>query len=165
MLSKLLKGQLANKLTIGARQAVISVIAAFVAYIPTHLIGLHQGFWSAITAIGVAQARLRDTTSTARKQFIGAAIGGMVGLALLVGFGDRLVIYAVAVMLSIVLCWLLNVGDSSQLAAITATILLLVPQTSSPELTFISRVSEVGWGVCVGVCVVWLEKHIARQED
>lgn len=61
-----------NRLFLGGRQAIISVIAAFAAYIPTHLIGLYQGFWSAITAIGVAQARFRDTTSTARKQFVGA---------------------------------------------------------------------------------------------
>jgi uncharacterized membrane protein YgaE (UPF0421/DUF939 family) len=153
-----------NRLFLGGRQAIISVIAAFAAYIPTHLIGLHQGFWSAITAIGVAQARFRDTTSTARKQFVGAAVGGAIGLVLLTGLGDHLLVYAIAVMLSITLCWIFGVGDCSQLAAITATIILLVPQTGSPEMTLVSRISEVGWGVCVGVSVVWLEGFISPSE-
>jgi len=38
------------------RQGLVSLVAAFCAYIPTHYIGLQQGFWSAITAISVAGA-------------------------------------------------------------------------------------------------------------
>ncbi|HEX3993137.1 MAG TPA: FUSC family protein [Acetobacteraceae bacterium] len=139
-------------------------MAAFAAYLPTHVIGLHQGFWSAITAIAVTQARFRDTASTARKQFVGAAVGGVVGLVLLLGLGDHLLVYAVAVMVSIILCWALNVADCSQLAAITATIILLVPWSGSPEVTFFSRVSEVGWGVCVGVSIVWLEERVPSNK-
>ena len=155
---------LAHRLSLGSRQALILVIAAFAAYLPTHLIGLHQGFWSAITAIAVTQARLRETTSTARKQFLGAAIGGVTGLVVLLGLGNHLLVYATAVMLSIVLCWVLNVADCGQLAAITATIILLVPWAGSPEMTFLSRVSEVGWGVCVGVSITWLEERITTNE-
>jgi uncharacterized membrane protein YgaE (UPF0421/DUF939 family) len=152
---------LTHRLSLGGRQALISVTAAFAAYLPTHLIGLHQGFWSAITAIAVAQARFRDTASTARKQFVGAAIGGMIGLVLLLGLGDHLLVYAAAVMVSVLLCWVLNIADCSQLAASTTTIILLVPWTGSPELAFLSRVSEVGWGVCVGVSIVWLEGRLS----
>jgi uncharacterized membrane protein YgaE (UPF0421/DUF939 family) len=155
---------LTHRLSVGARQALISVAAALIAYVPTHLIGLHQGFWSAITAIGVAQARFRDTTSTARKQFIGAAIGGGVGLVLLLGLGNHLLVYAIAITISVLVCWCLKVGDCSQLAAITTTIILLVPQTGSPAVTFLSRVCEVGWGVCVGVGVVWVEALISPDE-
>ena len=152
---------LTGRLALGSRLALISVIAAFAAYLPTHLIGLHQGFWSAITAIAVAQARFRDTASTARKQFVGAAIGGTIGFVLLLGLGDHLLVYAAAVVVSILLCWALNIADCSQLAAITATIILLVPLSASPEVTFLSRVSEVGWGVCVGLSIVWLEESLS----
>ncbi len=155
-----------NRFVPGLRQALISVVAAFVADIPTHLIGLHQGFWSAITAISVAQMELRDTQSTARKQFTGAAIGGAVGLCLILGFGDDLLVYASAIVLSVLACWLLKAKDASQLAAITATIILLVPHTGSPQLMLFSRLTEVGWGVCVGLSVVWLEDRITvRKRD
>ena len=153
----------ASRLAPGLRQGAISVVAAFVAYIPTHFIGLHQGFWSAITAISVAQTELRDTESTARKQFTGATIGGLVGLGLALGFGDGLTVYAAAVVLSVMACWLLNVSNASQLSAVTATIILLVPHIGAPQLMLFSRLTEVGWGVCVGISVVWIEDRIIRQ--
>ncbi len=159
MLSKILLRILA-RLSLGLRQAAISVVAAFLAYIPAHLIGLTQAFWSAITAIAVAQARFLDTKSTARKQFAGAAIGGVVGLGLILAFGDHLVVYAAAVVLSIIACWLLTVDDASQLAGITATIILLVPHTGTPERMLAARLSEVTWGVCVGIAVVWVEERL-----
>jgi uncharacterized membrane protein YgaE (UPF0421/DUF939 family) len=149
-----------HRLSGGGRQAVISVLAAFIAYLPTHLIGLHQGFWSAITAISVAQTEFRDSQSTARKQFTGAAIGGVAGLAVVLGFGDALPVYAAAVALAVLACWLLNIAESSQLAAVTATIILLVPHTGSLELMLFSRLTEVAWGVTVGLAVVWLEDRI-----
>lgn len=165
MILKLPERPRLTQLSLGARQAFISVTAALSAYIPTHLVGLHQGFWSAITAIAVAQASFRDTANNGRKQFIGAAIGGLVGLGLLLGWGDHLVIYAAAIAISVMLCWALNVSESSQLAGITATILLLVPQTSAPGLTFISRIAEVWWGVCVGISIVWIERRILRMRQ
>ena len=84
---------------LGARQGLISVIAAFAAYMPAHLLGLPQSFWGSITAIAVAQAKFQDTESAARKQFTGAAIGGAVALCLILGFGDNLGSYAAAVLL------------------------------------------------------------------
>ena len=145
---------------LGARQGLISVIAAFAAYMPAHLLGLPQSFWGSITAIAVAQAKFQDTESAARKQFTGAAIGGAVALGLILGFGDNLGIYAAAVLLSIIVCWLLDVADASQLAGVTATIILLVPHTGSPERMLAARLSEVTLGVCVGLFIVWLEERL-----
>ena len=155
------------RLTLGMRQACISLVAAFAAYLPAHLVGLTQAFWSAITAIAVAQAKFRDTESAARKQFTGAAVGGAIALCLISAFGDHLIVYAVAVVLAIIACWLLTVGDASQLAGITATIILLVPHTGTPGRMLAARLSEVTWGVCVGIVVVFLEERLVplRAEE
>jgi uncharacterized membrane protein YgaE (UPF0421/DUF939 family) len=152
-----------GRIALGLRQGVVSAVAAFCAYLPTHLIGLQQDFWSAITAISVAQMEFRDSTSTARKQFTGAAVGGAAGICLRLGFGDGLPVYAAAVVLAVLLCWVLNVADASQLAAITATIILLVPHTGSAQSMLVSRLSEVGWGVCVGILVAWAENKFIRK--
>ena len=160
VIDRIARWEIVRRLAGGCRQAIITVVAAFAAYLPTHLVGLHQGFWSAITAISVAQAEFRDTQSTARKQCMGAAIGGIVGLGLTLGFGDHLPVYAAAVLLSVIMSWVLNVSDAAQLAGITATIILLVPHNGSPELMLVSRITEVGWGVCVGIAVVWVEDRI-----
>ncbi len=139
------------------------MVAAFCAYIPTHFIGLQQAFWSAITAIAVAQMEFKATRSIARKQFIGAAVGGAIGLGMTLGFGDNLVVYASAVVLAVLICWLLNVGDASQLGGITATIIMLVPHTGTPQSILLSRLSEVAWGVCVGLAVAWATDRLVRK--
>jgi len=145
-----------RRLAAGAHHGVICAVSALLAYLPTRALGLQEGFWSAITAISVVQTEFQATRSTARDQFIGAAIGGTVGVCAALAFGTNLVVYAAAIVLSMISCWALNVGSVSRLSGSTATIILLVPHTGSPQRMFLARLSEVGWGVCVAVAIVWL---------
>lgn len=140
----------------GLHHGAISACAALIAFLPAHAIGLKESFWSAITAISVTQTEFRATQTTARDQFLGAAIGGLAGLCTFLALGESLVAYALAVVLAMLVCWVLNIASASRLAGITATIILLVPRTGSAQSMFASRLVEVGWGVCVAVAVVWL---------
>lgn len=145
-----------RRLAAGAHHGAISACAALLAFLPAHAIGLKESFWSAITAISVAQTEFQATRSTARDQFIGAAVGGLAGLCTFLALGSSLVVYALAVILAMLACWAMNIASASRLAGITATIILLVPHVGSPEGMFVSRIVEVGWGVCVAVATVWL---------
>jgi uncharacterized membrane protein YccC len=141
---------------------MISALAALAAYLPTRALGLQEGFWSAMTAIAVVQTEFHATQSTARDQFFGAAIGGIVALCALLAFGPHpavslhLAVYAAAVAAAMAACWALNVASASRLAGTTATIILLVPHVGPPWVMFGSRIGEVGWGVSVAVVTVWL---------
>jgi hypothetical protein len=42
---------------------------------------------------------------------------------------------------------------------------MLVPHTGSPETLLVSRLSEVGWGVCVGVATAWAVDKIVRWQN
>ena len=57
--------------------------------------------------------------------------------------------------LSMLACWSLNVSTAARLAGSTTTIIMLVPHTGSVGWMMFSRVTEVGWGVAVGLSVVW----------
>lgn len=152
----------------GAHHGAISASAALLAFIPAHAIGLGQSFWSAITAISVAQTEFHAAQTTARDQFLGAAVGGLTGLCAFFAFGQSLIVYALAAFLAMLACWAMNVASASRLAGITATIMLLVPHAGSPESMFVSRLVEVGWGVCVAVATVWVAgrlpaRHLSSQ--
>jgi uncharacterized membrane protein YccC len=156
---------LLRRLAAGAHHGAISACAAVLAFMPAHAIGLKESFWSAITAISVAQTEFRATQTTARDQFIGAAVGGLTGLCTFFALGQTLTVYALAVVLAMLACWALNVASASRLAGITATIILLVPHVGSPEGMFLSRIVEVGWGVCVAVAIVWLAGRLPAAHD
>jgi uncharacterized membrane protein YgaE (UPF0421/DUF939 family) len=139
----------------GFAQGLMSASAAILAYLPTKPLGLQEGFWGSITAIAVVQNELSTTRNSARDQFVGAAIGGMVSAAIVYLAGQSLAAYALAVVLSMAACWLLNVSSAARLAGSTATIIALVPHHGTVGGMMASRIAEVGWGVAVGIAVVW----------
>ncbi len=146
----------------GLAHGIMSSVAAIAAYLPTQLLELQEGFWAAITAVAVAQTEFGATRSTARDQFTGAAIGGLIGLAAYLTLGPSVPTYALGVVLAILTCWLLNVASACRLAGITATIILLVPHLGPVERMAGSRVLEVGWGVSVAIVTVWLVTRVNR---
>ncbi len=150
------------KLTGGLTQGMMSATAAIVAYLPTKPLGLQEGFWGSITAIAVVQTELRVTQTSARDQFAGAAIGGAISAIIVTLMGQHLVVYAMAVVLSMVVCWLANVSSAARLSGSTATIMLLVPHRGSVEGMLFSRIAEVTWGVTVGLMTVWLVNQAER---
>ncbi|MHC2021167.1 FUSC family protein [Methylobacterium sp. CM6247] len=142
---------------------LLSAGAAVLAYLPTQALNQREGFWSAITAIAVLQTEFRATRKVGRDQLLGAATGGLIGLGIWLGLGQHLASYALAVILSLTACWLLNVASAARLAGITATIILLVPHDGTAQHIFGSRVMEVGWGVTVAIIVGWLATRLARS--
>jgi uncharacterized membrane protein YgaE (UPF0421/DUF939 family) len=151
------------KLAGGLAQGLMSATAALIAYVPTKPLGLREGFWGSITAIAVVQSELSATRTSARDQFTGAAIGGLVSAIIVTLAGQQLVAYAVAVVLSMLACWLFNVSSAARLAGSTATIIVLVPHLGTAEwLMSVSRIAEVGWGVVVGISTVWLVNRVEK---
>jgi uncharacterized membrane protein YgaE (UPF0421/DUF939 family) len=140
----------------------MSAAAAIIAYLPTKPLGLQEGFWGSITAIAVVQSELRATQSSARDQFAGAAIGGFISAIIVTLAGQHLIAYALAVVVSVLACWLFNVNSAARMAGSTATIILLVPHQGTAGWMMMSRIAEVGWGVTVGVMTVWLVNKVEK---
>jgi uncharacterized membrane protein YccC len=152
-----------GRVTGGLTQGLMSTTAALIAYLPTRSLGLQEGFWGSITAIAVVQAELGATQTSARDQFAGATIGGLISAVILsVAGGQSLFAYGVGVTSSMLVCWLLNRSSAARLAGSTSTIILLVPHKGSVATMMFSRIAEVGWGVAVGVAVVWVVNRVEK---
>jgi uncharacterized membrane protein YgaE (UPF0421/DUF939 family) len=149
----------------GAAQGLMSAVAALLAYLPTRPLGLQEGFWGSLTAIAVIQGDFRATTSSARDQFIGAAIGGVVGAFIDTWVGQSLAAYCAAVLIAMTICWLFKVPSAARLSGTTATILVLVPHHSTTESMMLSRICEVGWGISVSIGLVWLTNTLKPRFD
>jgi uncharacterized membrane protein YgaE (UPF0421/DUF939 family) len=151
-----------DRVTGGLTQGLMSTAAALIAYLPTKPLGLQEGFWGSITAIAVVQAELGATQTSARDQFAGATIGGLISAVILSVAGQTLPGYGAGVTLSMLVCWLFNRSSAARLAGSTATIILLVPHKGSMAMMVFSRIAEVGWGVAVGVTVVWAVNRVEK---
>ncbi len=146
----------------GLYDAAMIGLAALLAYVPAHLVGIQEGFWGSIIAISVVQNEIGATKEIAKNQFIGVAIGGLFGLAGLLLFGPNAIVYAIAVFLSMLACSLLDVAGANRIAGIACTIVTLVPFGGTPLHIFLARVGEVTWGTCVGLGIVWIADRLSR---
>ncbi|TDA47650.1 FUSC family protein [Burkholderia pyrrocinia] len=142
----------------GVLMAIQAVCGACLAYTIGRALHTEQAVWAAVTAIAVTQHNYSDTMSLSRDQFVGAMIGGVLGFAGAALGGDRLVAYALAVALTIVCCWCLNVGSAARLGGVTATIVLLFPGNGP-----LMRLGEVTLGTVCALGVCWGMSRIERR--
>jgi uncharacterized membrane protein YccC len=122
-----------------------------------------QAFWAAITAIAVVQQNYTDMLSQSRDQVIGAAAGGVCGLAAATLAPENVGVYLAAVAVVMVGCWLLKVGSAARLGGITTTIVLLVPAQGPAWDVALIRFAEVSIGMACALPVGWLVSWLERR--
>lgn len=131
-----------------------AVAAALSWWLAQHL-GMHDGYWGAISAIIVLQSNFGATLTASRDRLLGTMIGAMCG------FGCSLIgvlpwNFIAAVLSAVVVCGLLKRRTSARLAGVTIAIVMLVPSSSSHWILALHRVAEVFIGIVVALAVATL---------
>ena len=136
--------------------ALKTAIAAGISYWIALLAGLSDGYWGAISAIIVLQSHVGSTVAASRDRLVGTLIGAAVG-AVFTLFGTSVWIYLLAVVVAMVACSLLGLKNSSRLAGVTVTILMLVHRTPSGFWSNwalpLHRVLDVLLGIVVALAI------------
>lgn len=117
-------------------------------------LGLHDGYWGAISAIIVLQSNFGATVTASRDRILGTLIGAAFGFSFSL-IGVLPWNYIAAVFLAVALCGLLGFRSSSRLAGVTITIVMLV-QSSSHKTIALDRVLQVLLGILVALAVTTL---------
>ena len=131
--------------------AAKSALAATLCYWIATLAGLHDGYWGSITAIIVMQSNVGSTVTASRDRLVGTLIGAAFGAVFSLP-GVSLWTYVPAMLLAMVTCSLLGLKNSSRLAGVTVTILMLVQQHGGSRwLLPLHRVLEVLLGIVIAL--------------
>ena len=117
--------------------------------------GLHDGYWGSISAIIVLQSNVGSTVKASRERLFGTFIGAALGFSFSL-FGPLLLSYILALLAAVILCGFLGLRDSSRLAAVTITIIMLVHKEGSRWSLALDRVGEVLLGIVVALAVTTL---------
>lgn len=152
-----------DRLLAGLGHALRAVLAAGLGYYAAMALGLEQGFWAAITAISVTQSSYAEVRHSSRDQFIGAIIGGVVGIAIATLVHSPFPAYAIALVLSMTLCWMLDLGAAGRIAGITVTIVMLVPHQGTFLQFALFRLGEVVLGAIAALLVTRLSDLVERR--
>jgi uncharacterized membrane protein YccC len=114
--------------------------------------GLPDGYWGAISAIIVLQSNFGATVSASRNRILGTLIGAALGFSFTL-VGALPWNFILAVFLAVIVCGLLGMRNSSRLAGVTISIVMLVHKGGSQWTVALVRVMEVVLGILVAVAI------------
>jgi uncharacterized membrane protein YccC len=135
--------------------AAKTALAAALCWWIARRLGLQDGYWGSISAIIVLQSNVGATVAASRDRMLGTLIGAALGFGFSL-FGPPLVSYVVALLVAIVACGLMGLRNSSRLACVTITIVMLVHKEGARWTLALDRVSEVILGIVVALAVTAL---------
>ena len=134
--------------------------------------GWRDGYWGSISAIIVLQSNVGATVTASRDRLLGTFLGAAFGFACSV-FGAPPWNYILALLMAIIVCGLLSLRNSSRLAAVTITIIMLVSKSGPRWELALDRVGEVLLGIVVALAVstlvfpdrarLWLRDGLAQE--
>ena len=117
--------------------------------------GMPDGYWGPISAIIVLQSNVGATVTASRERLLGTLIGAALGFSFSL-MRPLLLSYILAVLTAVIVCGMLGLRNSSRLAGVTITIVMLVHKEGSHWGLAITRVSEVLLGIVVALAVTTL---------
>lgn len=129
-----------------------TAMAAGLCYWLATLAHLQDGYWGSISAIIVLQSNVGSTVTASRDRLIGTLIGALFG-GLFSLMGTGLWPYLLAVITAMVTCSLLGLKNSSRLAGVTVTILMLVHRSVGNWTLPAHRVLEVLLGIVIALAI------------
>jgi uncharacterized membrane protein YgaE (UPF0421/DUF939 family) len=148
-----------------AGQAAKTGLAAAAALYSARFLGLPESYWAAISAIIVMYSDLSRTVKASGQRLIGTAIGVSIGGAFAAMFGQQLWAFALAVMLTLLVCGLLGFADAARLAGVAVAIVMLASRGGGPWTAALHRFLEVSLGIVIAVlfsAIPW-PKRVIRE--
>jgi uncharacterized membrane protein YgaE (UPF0421/DUF939 family) len=135
--------------------AARTTIAAVVSLLLARMLNLPESYWAPISAIVIIESTIGPQT-VAWQRFAGTALGAILGGLIATFFPPKLLVYAVAIFLCGTICAVLRLRGAYRFAAITLSIVLLIPHQRSAWIVASHRFVEVSLGIAVGLALALL---------
>ncbi len=134
---------------------VRAAVAAVLSVLAAHLLRLPEFYWAPISALVVLLSTTNPLES-AWQRFAGTAVGAAMGALIASFVHPTWLIYGVAVLVCGSVCAMLRLRASFRIAAITLTIILLIPHGGSQWVIALHRFIEVSLGIAVALVLAFV---------
>lgn len=135
--------------------AARTTVAAVVSMLLARALRLPEYYWAPISAIVIIESTI-DPRTVAWQRFAGTALGAVLAALIATFFRVTALVYAIAILLSGVLCALLRFRGAYRFAAITLSIILLISHQSPAWIVSWHRFLEVSLGIAVALIMAEL---------
>ncbi len=141
--------------------SVRTVVAAVVALLLAHLLKLPESYWAPISTIVIVQSTIAPHV-LGWQRFVGTALGAVLGATLTMLFPPNALVYGFGILVCGLVAWSLRIGGAYRFAAITLSIVLLIPHTSGPWIVAWHRFLEVSLGIAVALVMIVVWPHTKK---
>lgn len=144
--------------------AIRTAVAAVTSLLIARLFHLPEAYWAAISTLIVMQSTLGAALPISAQRFAGTALGAFVGGLVGSYFPGSVLVFALCIVLTGMLCAHFHVQRSAyRFASITLTIVILLRRPQTSWVTAAHRFTEVSIGIAVGLIVSALWPERGRQ--
>jgi len=145
-------------------QAVKTSFAATLALYLAGLLQLPEPYWAAVSAIIVMQSDLVELERASISRLAGTAIGALVGACAVSLLGTRLWSFALAVLLTTLICAVIGRWETYRFAGVTVAIVMLITHHGTPWMVALHRFLEVSFGIVVAFVVTFVSLKVVNWE-
>jgi uncharacterized membrane protein YccC len=139
-----------------------AAVAMFAYATASQVSALKEVYWAPIAAVVVLYPGVEATKKAALSRFFGTTLGSLIGWACAAWWHHNLLLYGVAVVIAVGVCYLLRLQDAARLCAVAVTVITLVPRAAPPHIVAFHRFLEVSYGVACAlaytVALEWLRR-------
>jgi uncharacterized membrane protein YccC len=141
-----------------------AAIVAVFAYTTANLVpSLPETYWAPMAAVVVLYPDGQATRKAAVERFFGTIVGCLVGWGAAATWHGHVLVYGLAVVGAVGLCYLLRLEGAARLAAVAVTVITLIPRPEPADLIAFHRFVEVSYGVaCAFVYMVVVDRVFRR---
>ena len=124
-----------------------AIIAVFCYATASMVPSLREPYWAPIAAVVVLYPDREATRKAAIERFAGTVLGSLVGWGSAAWWHQSLLLYGLAILVAVGLCYLLRLESAARLCAVSVTVITLVPRLEAAHLVAFHRFLEVSYGV------------------
>lgn len=163
------------------RHGIKTALATILALVAAKALGLHFGYWAALSAVIVMQVSVADSVQMGWYRVTGTAIGAAMGVVAITAVPDTEIMNSAALFLAVGVCaFMTRYNSRYRMAAITATIVIMASTGQPDRVVYgLERVVEIAIGVGCAFAVsvlLWplkattalrrrLEAHFGQSAD
>ncbi len=161
--TKLRKGWEPESLTNSWQHSLLTAVAVVICLLLVKLLPLKEGYWAAISTVVVMQSDVWPTVTAGRDRFFGTAIGAVIGWLTAIIWHGHLLIFGLAVAVSLMACNALGLKSAGRLVGATICLMVLVPADGPKWRMALDRFTEVSLGILTAVTISLLQYHWAKR--
>jgi uncharacterized membrane protein YgaE (UPF0421/DUF939 family) len=142
-----------------------AVLAMFCYSTASLVPSLTETYWAPIAAVVVLYPDREATKKAAVERFVGTVIGSLIGWASAAYWHQNVILYGLAILVAVGLCYLLRLENASRLCAVAVTVITVIPRAEPAHLVAFHRFVEVSYGVACALLYTVVVDIVRRRRS